>query len=98
MVRWTRSGRIAPGKDQQAIQWAKELTDWANKKYGGHLSVYMDCFGELGTLRWFADFENLAAVEKRLQELMADQEFIQRASQAPTLFQVGAFDTVMATL
>jgi hypothetical protein len=53
MVRWTRSARVAPGKDQQAIEWAKELTDWANKKYGSHLSVYMDRFGEVGTLRWF---------------------------------------------
>jgi hypothetical protein len=58
----------------------------------------MDCFGEVGTLRWFEDFENLAAVEKRMQQVMADQEFRQKESQVPTLFQGGAFDTVMATL
>ncbi len=98
MVRWTRSGRIAPGKDQQAIQWAKELTDWANKKYGSHLSVYMDCFGEVGTLRWFADYENLATLETRMQQVMADKEFLQRVSQVPALFQGSVFDTVMATL
>ena len=98
MVRWTRSARMIHGKEPQALQWAKELTDWANKKYSGHLSVYMDCFGEVGTLRWFADFENLAGVEKRLQELTADQEFSQRASQVPTLFEGSVFDTVMATL
>ncbi|MGD0662864.1 MAG: DUF6039 family protein [Syntrophorhabdales bacterium] len=98
MVRWTRSGRIAPGKDQQAIQWAKEITEYINKKYSGHLSVYMDCFGELGTVRWFEDFENLAAVEKRMQQVMADQEYWQRVSQAPTLFQGVVFDTAMATL
>ena len=98
MVRWTRCGRIIPGKEAQAIQWAKELTDWANKKYSGHLDVFMDCFGELGTLRWFADFENLGAVETRMQQLTADPEFLQRASQASALFQTGAFDTVMATL
>ena len=98
MVRWTRCGRIIPGKEAQALPWAKELTDWLNKKYGSHLSVYMDCFGELGTVRWFSDFENLAAVEARLQQLAADPEFLQRASQAAALFQTGAFDTVMATL
>ena len=98
MVRWTRSARIAPGKDTQAIQWAKELTDWINKKYSGHLSVYMDCFGEAGTLRWFEDFENLAAVEKRMQQGMGDQEFWQKVSQVPTMFQGGVFDTVMAAL
>ena len=98
MVRWTRSTRIAPGKNPQAIQWAKEMTEFINKKYSGHLSVYMDCFGEVGTLRWFEDLENLAAVEKRTQQLMADQEFLQRVNQVPTLFQGGAFDTVMAAL
>ena len=98
MVRWTRSARIAPGKEPQAIQWAKELHDWMRKKYGSQLSVYMDCFGEVGTIRWFEDFENLAAVEKRMQQVMADQEYWQRVSQAPTLFQGVVFDTAMATL
>jgi hypothetical protein len=98
MVRWTRSGRIAPGKELQAIQWAKELTAWANKKYGGHLSVYMDCFGEVGTVRFFDDFENLADLETKLQQVMADQEYWQKISPAPTLFQGVAVDTVMATL
>ena len=98
MVRWTRSVRVIPGKDPQAIQWAKEMTDWLRKKFGGQLSVYMDCFGEVGTIRYFADFENLAAVEKWMQQMMADQEFWQKVSQVPTLFQGGAFDTVMATL
>jgi len=98
MVRWTRCARIVPGKEAQALQWAKELTDWANKKYSGHLDVFMDCFGELGTLRWFADFENLGAVETRMQQVLADQEYLQRVSQVPALFQSGAFDTVMTTL
>ena len=98
MVRWTRSARMIHGKEAQAIQWTKELVDWANKKYGGDLSVYMDCFGEVGTLRWFADFENLAAVETRLQQVMSDQEYWQRASQIHTLFEGSIFDTVMATL
>ena len=98
MVRWTRSAQIAPGKDPQAIQWAKELTDWSNKKYGGQLGVYMDCFGEVGTLRWSADFDNLAALETRMQQIMADQEYWQRVSQAPTLLQGTGFDTVMVAL
>jgi hypothetical protein len=33
-----------------------------------------------------------------MQQMMADQEFWQKVSQVPTLFQGSAFDTVMATL
>jgi len=98
MVRWTRCARMIHGKEPQAIQLAKELVEWANKKYTGQLNVYMDCFGEVGTLRFFADFENLAAVETRLQQVMSDQEYWQRASQFTTLFEGSVFDTVMATL
>jgi hypothetical protein len=58
----------------------------------------MDCFGEMGTVRWFEDFENLGAVETRMQQFMVDQEFLQRVSQVPTLFQGTVFDTVMASL
>jgi len=98
MIRWIRTARIVPGKEAQAMQWAKGIVDWFNKKYGGHLSVYTDCFGEVGTVRWFDDLENLAAIETRREKLMADQEYLQRVSQVPSLFQSGVFDTVMFSL
>jgi len=98
MIRWTRSLQIAAGKDPQAIHWAKEIAEYINKKYGGHLSVYMDCFGQAGTVRWFEDFENLAAQEKRMQQIMADQEYWQKVTQVPALFLGRAFDTVMVAL
>jgi len=99
MVRWTRAGRVARGKELQAIQWAKELTEWANKKYGGQLSVYMDCFGEFGTIRWFRDYESLGEVEKRIETLLKDQEYLQRVGPAMDLFIEGSFnDTVMRSL
>lgn len=99
MVRWMRSARIVLGKEKQAIQWSKEITEWWNKKFGGHLTVYMDSFGEIGTIRWFEDYENLAEVEKRKATVLADPEYWQRIDRAVTLFtQTGRLDTVMASL
>ena len=83
MIRWTRSLRISSGKDMpQAIKWAKEITEFANKKYKIQMSVYIDTFGEYGTLRWFADYADLAAFEKVMNQVMADQEYWQKVAQA----------------
>jgi hypothetical protein len=99
MIRWTRSARIAPGKYLQAIQFAKEIVEFSNKKYKTQTSVYMDSFGEYGTIRWFADFADLAALEKVGSQLMADQEYLQKGNQAADLFFQGSFfDTVMRAI
>jgi hypothetical protein len=99
MVRWTRSARIAAGKNLQAVKWAKEIADFDNKKYKIQMSVYMDSFGEYGTIRWFVDFADLAALEKVGNQLMADQEHLQKLSQASDLFIQGStYDTVMQSI
>ena len=96
MIRWTRSAKIVPGKFGQAIKWAKEITEFINKKYKNQTSVYMDSFGEYGTIRWFADYKDLAALEKLGNQILADQEYRQKVNQATELLIQGSiFDVVM---
>lgn len=99
MIRWTRSGQIAQGKYPQAMQWAKEIAEYSNKAYKIQLSVYLDAFGEVGTIRWFADYPDLAAMEKVRNQLLTDQEYWKRVNQATELFVQGSFfDTVMQAI
>jgi hypothetical protein len=99
MVRWTRSARIARGKGVQTMQWAKEITEWANKKYNLQMKVYLDYFGEYGTIRWFVDYENLAILEKTFDQLLGDQEYWQKVNQSNDLLVEGSgFDTVMRAI
>jgi hypothetical protein len=99
MVRWTRSARIAHGKGVQTMQWAKEITEWANKKYNLQMKVYLDYFGEYGTIRWFVDYENLAILEKTFDQLLGDQEYWQKVNQSNDLLVEGSgFDTVMRAI
>ncbi len=96
MVRWTRSARIAYGKFPQAIKWAKDITEFINKKYKNQTTVYMDTFGEYGTIRWFADYKDLAALEKLGNQILADQEYRQKVNQATELLIQGSIvDVVM---
>jgi hypothetical protein len=97
MVRWTRSTQIARGKGMQAMQWSKEITEWANKKFNLQMKVYMDNFGEIGVVRWFVDYENLAGLEKIRNSLLGDQEYWQKIDQSADFFIEGSgFDMVMS--
>jgi hypothetical protein len=99
MIRWTRSARIAPGKFMEAMQWAKEIAEFISKKHGVQTTVYLDSFGEYGTIRWFADHADLATLEKFGYQIFADQEYLQRVNRGTDLIMVGSvFDTVMRAI
>ena len=99
MIRWTRSARMVPGKLLQTVQWGKEIVEFANKKYKIQVSFYMDFFGESGTIRWFCDYADLAAFEKVANQLLADQEYLQKVTKgAEFLISGSVFDTVMRAI
>ena len=99
MIRWTRSARITPGKFMETIKWAKDIAEFINKKYGSQVTVYLDSFGEFGTIRWFADSADLASLEKLQHQLNADHEYLQKVLQGADLVMPGSvFDTVMRAI
>ncbi len=99
MVRWTRSARIVPAKYLEAVQWGKDISDYTTKKFNTKVDVYVDSFGEFGTIRWFCDFADLAAVEDLQKKILADQEYLQKVSKAAELLIPGtAFDMVMRSI
>ena len=100
MIRWTRSARISSVKYfPQAIQWAKEIAELTNKKYKIQVSVYMDSFGEIGTIRWFCDYADLATMEKVTNQIDKDQEYWQKVIQASDFItQRSVKDTVMRAI
>ena len=100
MIRWTRSLRITSAKYfPQAIQWAKEIAEFVSKKYKIQVSVYMDTFGEIGTIRWFCDYADLATMEKIMKQIDTDQEYWQKVIQASDFIaQASVYDTVMRAI
>lgn len=85
MVRWIRTSRITPGKNIEAVQFAKEIAEFGKKHGGPGASVYVDIFGEAGTIRWIADHEDLASFEKVSSKVGADPEFLQKLNAAKDL-------------
>ena len=89
MVRWVRTGRAKAGKMSQAVQWAKEIAEYINKKYGVTVSAFADVFGEIDTIRWYVDYANLDAIEKLRSELILDRDYLKKVSPVAELFIEG---------
>ena len=99
MIRWTRTAQIAPGKRQEALQWAQETREYTKTKFegGADVKIFLESFGQIGLICWMADFENLATLELVGQVLDEDAGYQERLQAAVDLFSDG-FDKVYSTI
>ncbi|UCF91620.1 MAG: hypothetical protein JSW39_25665 [Desulfobacterales bacterium] len=97
MIRWMRKTRISRGKYIPAIAWSTEITEYVKKvKELSSIEVFIDLFGEGGTVRWIVDYEDLATLEKAQAQVRDDPEYWRKLEQAEGLFIDGStYDVVM---
>ena len=101
MITWQRSGKVRPGKWQEAVQYALEVAEHLKSKPPQVLAmrVYQEVFGNVGTIHWFADHESLAALEDHAAQRASDEEWLDFGRRADDLFIAGSWhDTVMESL
>jgi hypothetical protein len=77
MIRLQWTARISQGKNQAAIQWAKEVAEYLGSKYPKILAIaaYEEHFGNLNTIHVFTDYEDLATLESVEAEYQSDPTF-----------------------
>ncbi len=74
MIRFQRTMRVRRGR--QATKWAKELADYMNTAHGEpKLSLFSSRFGNVSTIHWVADFEDLAALNAWQQNVGDDAAY-----------------------
>ncbi len=96
MIRWMASYRVRGGNMVRAMQYAKEIAEFVTKYDGiSSVDVYLDAFGETGTIRWFVDYESLAALEQVQGQIMADKTYWETLDQNRDLFTEGSGQTVV---
>jgi hypothetical protein len=50
-------------RGRHALKWAKELTEYMNAVHGKpSMELFRSRFGNVSTIYWIADFEDLAAL------------------------------------
>ena len=100
MIRWMRTARVAPGKQQEAIQWAKDTREYTKSKFegGADVKIFLETLGDYGVICWMVDFENLATLELAGQVLDEDSGYQERLQAASELFLVGTIDKVYSSV
>ncbi len=100
MVRFMRSARVTAGNFIPALQFAQEMGEYV-MKYDGvdAIEVLYDCFGEVGTIRWFIDYPDLATLEEVQRQLVADKNYWDKLQKEKDLFLVESVqDVVLRTI
>ncbi len=100
MIRWIRTARIAVGKHQEAIQWAKDTREYTKTKFegGADVKIFLEMLGDYGVICWMVDFENLATLELAGQVLDSDTGYQERLQAASELFLPGTTDKVFSSV
>ncbi len=96
MIRFQRSIRVARGSNAKALEWAKEVSDYVNgKQPKSKVQAFSSRFGDISTLVWHVDFEDLASLDKFQQALGIDQGYWDLVNKANEFFIEGTIhDTV----
>ncbi len=84
MVRFQRMILVSGGKEREAMQWGTDICQYLQKNYKGisSIEVHVQLFGKVGALYWFADYENLAALDAVNAQLLGDQRYWERMTKA----------------
>lgn len=100
MFRFHRTARVSRGKLAEGVQWAKEVAGYINSKYAPvSVQAYTELFGDVGTIHWYADYEDLASTERLNAQLLADQGYWALLNKAADLFIEGSVhDTLVQSL
>lgn len=76
MILLVRSARPQAGRFQEACTWAKEVGEYVkNNSDFKNIDVFMEMFGDVGTLFWAGDIENLATLERSMDQLNTQEQY-----------------------
>lgn len=100
MFRFHRTGHASRGKFLEALQWAKEVAEYINTNYSPvSVQAYSEVFGDLGKVHWYADYEDLATIERINAQLQTDQGYQAMIKKSENLFIEGSGqDTLIQSL
>jgi len=100
MIRFWRSGQTKNGKLLDGVRFAKEVAEYINAKYAPvSVQVYTELFGDLNTIYWYADYQDLATIESINARLLADQGYWAIVSKGTEWFIEGSFhDTLISSV
>jgi hypothetical protein len=79
-----RTARVnGGGKFPEAVAWAKDVSAFIEKRgYASGLIIYADAFGQVGTMRWMVDADDIATLEQAQMRISTDVEYFAKLREA----------------
>lgn len=97
MIRFQRTMKLRRGKHGTA--WAKELADYVKVTHGKTTELFTARFGNVSTLYWITDFDDLAGLEAWQREVGADRGYRELVKKSFDIVIEGTVeDTILASL
>ncbi|MGA2109376.1 MAG: hypothetical protein ABSH25_17230 [Syntrophorhabdales bacterium] len=98
MIRFQRTMQFRRGS--HAMKWASELTDYVYTTHGGpRMALFRSRFGNISTIYWVGDFDNLAALDAWQQAVGADKGYRELVKKSFAFVIPGSVeDTVLEAL
>jgi hypothetical protein len=95
-----REAYVKDGKMMEAVQFAKELTEYENNVLPNRKArIYFEVFGDVGKIYLVVENKDLATMQSNQTKLMADREWRAILQKAQGLFIEGrTHDTLMAAI
>ena len=97
-IRFTRIAQIERGKQGEALDFAGKISEYWEEKFGTPVTWGLQVGGELGTVHWHSDYENMAHVEQALGFSMTDDGYRKLVNDANDLFAGPPHDTLIYTM
>ncbi len=99
MYLFLRNGRVAPGNDREALEWAAGITEQVNQITGLRVGLFATVFSPAaGTLSWGSFVPDLAALEAAGDKLQADGAFQDNVAKGVELGMGGLDDSLLQVL
>ena len=74
-VRLNRSILVARGKNDEASKFASDVSSYLEELTGIKLIWGSEIGGTVGRIHWYADYENLAALEAAFNQAASDEGY-----------------------
>jgi hypothetical protein len=99
VINFVRSASIAPGKNQDALVFAKKISEHFAKTYDVTLTLSMPIGGNPNCIAWTASYPKLSDLEDVMSMMMMDQKYGELVKEHADCFIPGSVrDEIWRTL
>lgn len=88
-VRFERTALVAPGKREDAMQFAGAIAGYVGETFGTELTWGIEVGGAFGRIHWYADYANMAELEIDFGRTMSDEGYLKLVDDAEDVFLPG---------